>query len=122
MVRCVVYNCSCGYQAYDVIDGMFDKRCVACGAYQYRYTIKYNPKEVKTEVVNITYKDSPRYSVSMGVSETQIEAARKLHPQAEWKRFGHSYRPLIKNRPGKLKMMKQCGMEEFGVEQFKGRN
>ena len=76
---------------------------------------------IKGEFVNIGYKDNPRYSVSMGVTETQIEEARKLHPQAEWKRFGHSFRPLIKNRPEKLKMMKQCGMEEFGVEQFKGR-
>ena len=28
----------------------------------------------------------------------------------------------IKNRTDKLRMMKQCDMEEFGVEQFKGRS
>lgn len=123
MVKRVVYNCECGYRAYDIIEGTcaWNTCCVVCGAHQRKYTIKYNPKEVKTEVVNITYKDNPRYSASMGVSETQIKEAMKLHPQAEWKKFGHSYRPLIKNRTSKLRMMKQCGMEEFGVEQFKGR-
>ena len=61
------------------------------------------------------------YSVTMGVSEAQLDDARRLHPQVEWKRFGHSYRPLIKNRAEKLKMMKQCGMVEFDTNQFKGR-
>ena len=122
MVRCVVYTCECGYRAYDLIESAGDILCAVCGLKQRRYRIKYNPKEVKTEVVNITYKDNPRYSATLGVSETQIEEARKLHPQAEWKKFGHSYRPLIKNRTDKLRMMKQCGMEEFGVEQFKGRD
>ena len=84
---------------------------------------KYSEQDpnCRGEFVSIGYKDTPRYSASMGVSETQIKEAMRLHPQTEWKKFGHSYRPLIKNRPGKLKMMKQCGMEEFGVEQFKGR-
>ena len=95
--------------------------CPECGSKWYIWGLVKEPT-VKHKFVSIGYKDTPRYSASMGVSETQIEAAKKLHPQADWKRFGHSFRPLIKNRPEKLKMMKQCGMEEFGVEQFKGRD
>jgi hypothetical protein len=95
-------------------------KCPKCWSGHYR--IRYmNNSPVKTKFVNLGYKDTPRYSVSMGVSEAQIKEAIKLHPQAEWKKFGHSYRPLIKNRTDKLRMMKQCGMEEFGVEQFKGK-
>ena len=98
--------------------------CPDCGGEaKHKHVIKGSEQDpnIKVGVVNITYKENPRYSISMGVSETQIEAARKLHPQVEWRRFGHSFRPLINYRPEKLKMMKQCGMEEFGVEQFKGR-
>jgi len=122
MVKVAVYNCECGYRAYDVVDGVWDRRCVNCGAHQRRYTIKYNPKEVKTEVVNIAYKDTPRYSATLGVSETQIEEAVRLHPQAEWKRFGHSFRPLIKNRAEKKKLMRQAGFEEYDPNDFKGRD
>lgn len=95
--------------------------CPECGGrfYELRFNVKPEPK---VNFVNIGYKDTPRYSASMGVSETQIEAAKKLHPQAEWKKFGHSYRPLIKNRPDKLKMMKQCGMCEYDPKAFKGRD
>lgn len=74
------------------------------------------------EVVNITYGENPRYSATLGVSETQIEEAKRLHPGVEWKKFGHSYRPLIKNRPEKLKMMKQANFAEFSPKDFKGRN
>ena len=98
--------------------------CEVCGERnEFKMVEKYSAQDpnLRIGVVNITYKDNPRYSASMGVSEKQIEEARKLHPQAEWKKFGHSYRPLIKNRTDKLRMMKQCGMEEFGVEQFKGK-
>lgn len=122
MAKRVVYNCDCGYKAYDIIDGKWDTCCVACGIHQRRYTIKYNPKEVKTEVVNIAYKDTPRYSATLGVSETQIKEAAKLSPQVEWKRFGHSFRPLIKNRAEKLKLMKQCNYEEYSPKDFKGRD
>ena len=98
--------------------------CSDCGGVaKHKHVVKGSEQDPNTKVgvVNIAYKDSPRYSASMGVSETQIKEAMKLHPQAEWKKFGYSYRPLIKNRTDKLRMMKQCGMEEFGVEQFKGR-
>jgi len=121
MIRCVVYTCECGYRAYDLIESAGDILCAICGLKQRKYRIKYNPKEVKTEVINITYKDNPRYSATLGVSETQIEEARKLSPQVEWKRFGHSFRPLIKNRPEKLKLMRQCNYEEYDPKDFKGR-
>lgn len=87
------------------------------------YTLRFITKpRIKANSVTIGYKDSPRYSATLGVSETQIEDAKRLHPQAEWKRFGHSFRPLIKNRAEKKKMMKQCGMEEYSPKDFKGRD
>lgn len=84
---------------------------------------KYSEQDpnIKREFVSIGYKDNPRYSATLGVSETQIEAARKLSPQCEWKRFGHSFRPLIKNRAEKLKLMKQCNYEEYSPKDFKGK-
>ena len=96
-------------------------KCPECGHrwYELRF-LKASRKKVK--FVNIGYKDTPRYSVSLGVSETQIEEAKRLHPQAEWKRFGHSFRPLIKNRPEKLKMMKQADFCEYEPKDFKGRD
>jgi len=76
----------------------------------------------RSETVNITYAENPRYSVTLGVSETQIEAAKRLHPQVEWKKFGHSYRPLIKNRAEKKKIMKQANYEEYDPKDFKGKD
>jgi len=65
--------------------------------------------------------DHWRYSATLGVPETQIGEAKKLHPQADWKKFGHSYRPLIKNRADKKLLMKQAGYEEYDPKDFKGR-
>ena len=95
--------------------------CPQCGSKWYIWGLVKEPT-VKPKFVNIGYKDSPRYSATLGVSETQIEDAKRLHPQCEWKRFGHSFRPLIKNRPEKLKMMKQAGMCEYDPKAFKGRD
>lgn len=96
-------------------------RCPKCDRAYYRIRFIKNPRP-KPKFVNIGYKDTPRYSASLGVSETQIEEAKRLHPQAEWKRFGHSFRPLIKNRPEKKKMMKQANYEEYSPKDFKGRD
>lgn len=95
-------------------------QCPECGSrwYLLRFVTK---SRVKPKFVNIGYKDTPRYSASMGVSETQIEEAKRLHPQVEWKRFGHSFRPLIKNRAEKKKLMKQADFCEFDPKDFKGR-
>ena len=95
--------------------------CPECGRSTYRLSF-LKESRVKVPFVSIGYKDSPRYSATLGVSETQIEAAKKLHPQVEWKRFGHSFRPLIRNRPEKLKMMKQANMCEYDPKSFKGRD
>jgi len=68
---------------------------------------------IKTEMVNITYKENVRVSRSLGVSETQIEEARKAHPGTDWVKRGHSYLPVIHNRAKKLKLMKEAKMEEY---------
>lgn len=96
-------------------------QCPECGSKWYILRFITKPK-VKSKPVNIGYSSYHRYSASLGVSETQIEEAKKLHPQAEWKRFGHSFRPLIKNRAEKKKMMKQANFEEFSPKDFKGRD
>ena len=96
-------------------------KCPECGRRVYELRFLKAPRK-KVKFVNIGYKDTPRYSASLGVSETQIEAAKQLHPQAEWKRFGHSFRPLIKNRAEKKMMMKQADFEEFSPKDFKGKD
>ena len=95
--------------------------CPKCGSRWYCLRFITKPR-VKANPVTIGYKDSPRYSVTLGVSEKQIEEAKRLHPQAEWKRFGHSWRPLIKNRAEKKKMMKQADYEEYDPKDFKGKD
>lgn len=96
-------------------------KCPKCGSKWYLLTFITKPR-IKPKFVSIGYKDTPRYSVSLGVSETQIEEAKRLHPQCDWKRFGHSFRPLIKNRAEKKKMMAQAGMCEYEPKDFKGRD
>uniref|UniRef100_A0A6H2A4Y2 Uncharacterized protein n=1 Tax=viral metagenome TaxID=1070528 RepID=A0A6H2A4Y2_9ZZZZ len=76
---------------------------------------------MKANPVTIGYADSPRYSVTLGVSETQIEEAKRLHPGTDWKKFGHSYRPLIKNRTDKKRLMQEANYEEYDPKDFKGR-
>ncbi len=95
--------------------------CPKCGSKWYVWGLVKEPT-VKPKFVSIGYKDTPRYSATLGVSETQIEDAKRLHPQAEWKRFGKSFRPLIKNRAEKKKMMAQCGMQEYDPKGFKGKD
>lgn len=94
--------------------------CPNCGSKWYLLRFIKEPKP-KPKFVSIGYKDTPRYSVSLGVSETQIEEAVRLHPGTEWKKFGHSYRPLIKNRTDKKRLMKEAHYEEYSPEDFKGR-
>ena len=96
-------------------------QCPKCDSRWYLLRFITKPR-AKSKFVNIGYKDTPRYSVSMGVSETQIEEAKRLHPQVEWKRFGHSFRPLIKNRTDKKRMMAQAHFEEYSPDDFKGRD
>ena len=98
--------------------------CDVCGSERVLQTVARGSVEdpnMKEEVVNICYGENPRYSASLGVTETQIEEAMKLHPGTDFKRFGHSFRPLIRNRAHKLEVMKQAGYEEFDTKQFKGR-
>ena len=116
----VTYSCDCGYHAYEDATG-WKQLCKKCHSHIKRYTMKFGVKEVTTPIVNITYKDNPRYSYTLGVQENQIEEARKLHPEAEWKKFGNVYRPLIKNRADKIRMMRQAGMIEYDSSQYKGK-
>ena len=95
--------------------------CPDCGSKWYTLMFITKPR-VKAKFVSIGYKDTPRYSVSMGVSETQIEEAKRLHPGTEWKKFGHSYRPLIKNRTDKKRLMREADYEEYSPKDFKGRD
>jgi hypothetical protein len=104
------------YYNYDAPD-----ECPQC-RHRY-YNLRYIKNiRLKPKFVNLGYKDTPRYSATLGVSETQIEEAKKLHPQVEWKRFGRSFRPLIKNRTDKKILMKQANYEEYDPKDFKGRD
>lgn len=79
------------------------------------------PGVVPTYVSTIP-AEIPRYSVALGVFDEQLEDAKKLHPQvSDWKKFGNSWRPLIRNDAEKRKMMKQADFEEYNPNEFKGR-
>ena len=99
--------------------------CLECNSKTWLQTVaKYSEQDpnVREEVLNICYNENPRYSATLGVSETQIEAAMKLHPGTEWKKFGSSYRPLIKTRTDKLRLMREANYEEYPSEMFKGKD
>jgi hypothetical protein len=72
-----------------------------------------NDPRIYGDFVNITQKENIRYSASLGVLDEDLPAARKLHPQADWKKFGNSWRPKIRNRQEKLLLIKQAGMTEY---------
>ena len=80
-----------------------------------------NDPDIREDVTNICYGENPRYSMTLGVTETQIKQAMKLHPGTDWKRFGKSFRPLIRNRGHKLQVMREAGYTEYPPDMFKGR-
>lgn len=63
--------------------------------------------------VDYLMKEHIRYSASLGVLDEDLPAARKLHPQCDWKKFGNSWRPKIRNRQEKKVLMSQAGMFEY---------
>ena len=121
MVKVYYYRCVCGHAGADRIEGeppfpAWNKLCSACGEKQFFYKMAINPKESYTkEFCNITgmIDEHPRYSVSLGVLDEQLSEARRLHPKTEWKKFGNSWRPLIRNRADKLRTMREAKMEEY---------
>jgi hypothetical protein len=86
--------------------------CPECGGKWYTLTFLKESRR-PTKFVSIGYKDTPRYSATLGVFDEGLEAAKKAHPQVEWKKFGNSWRPLIKNRTDKKRLMKQAKMSEY---------
>lgn len=63
--------------------------------------------------VDYLMNEHVRYSASLGVLDEDLPAARKLHPQCDWKKFGNSWRPKIRNRQEKKLLMKQAEMFEY---------
>ena len=96
-------------------------RCPKCNSGNYTLRFLKNSKE-KHEFVNVGYQENWRYSRALGVPEEQIAEASKVYPHTEWKKFGHHYRPLIKNRAEKKRIMKAFKMEEYNPKDFKGKN
>lgn len=116
MIKVVYYKCSCGHHGEDRYEGQWNNQCSICGKLQGFYKIKYNPVDIQqsgTCNVDSMMVNHPRYSAALGVLDEGLAKARLLHPQAEWKRFGNSWRPLINNRSEKLKMMKQADYFEY---------
>ena len=86
--------------------------CPECGSKWYSLAfLKESRREQK--FVNIGYKESIRYSAALGVLDEDFPAARKASPEANWKKFGNSWRPEIKNRTDKKRLMKQNKMTEY---------
>lgn len=84
--------------------------CPSCDTKWYRLRfVKEKPK--KKKFVNLGYKDSPRWSWSMGIHVDQIPEMMKKYPN-------RTYHPktgqlLVKNRTEKKKLMKEHGMVEY---------
>lgn len=109
-----IYSCEeCNY-VEDVLCSMSERKatipCKKCGKEMERnYTLEQHGGNLAA-----LNEEHPRYSASGGVLEEDLAAARQLHPHiTEWKKFGNSYRPLIRNRADKLKFMKQAGAYEY---------
>lgn len=62
--------------------------------------------------------ENPRISRSLGVSETQIDEARKRHPGTEWVKKGYSYLPIVRSRHHKKQLMREAGMVEYDSKNF----
>lgn len=94
--------------------GVLPNGCPNCGRKNYR-VLYGNRTRRHSEFCNIDgmIKENPRYSVSGAVLDEDLAKARQVHPGREWKKFGHSWRPLIRNRQDKLKYMKEAGAHEY---------
>lgn len=86
-------------------------KCPECGSktYQLKF-VKQEPK--KEELINIdcTMQNRVRVSTSLGVAPNQIEAARKIHPGAEFTKDGDM---IIHNRVEKKRRVKERGWQEY---------
>jgi len=106
------YTCTnCGYHILNEVP----IHCPQCN-YKGCRIIYRKREKIDSEFCNVTgmVEEHIRYSLSGAVLAEDLESARKLHPHiSEWKKFGNSYRPLIRNRAEKLKFMKQCGAYEY---------
>ena len=108
-------------------------RCTSCGANKEYGAAEAIPKycDCGSTACKIFYKtrdsfvDGPkygvdglmienhRYSVSGAVLDEDLPAARKMHPGRDFKKFGHSWRPLIKSRADKIKYLREAGAYEY---------
>lgn len=70
-----------------------------------------DPAVSKAEFVNIAYAENERWSESMGVPSNQVEQFRKHYPNSTYSDDG---KLLIRNRPDKLRQMKERGFTELG--------
>jgi len=84
--------------------------CPYCGAKVKTFRMVFSNSK-KTPVVNIAYRDNPRYSEAMGVNIDVIPEAMRMFPDSEY--HPETGALLIKNRAHKLKEMKRRGYDEF---------
>ena len=85
-------------------------KCPECGHGFYRLTVLEKPRETIGEFVSLGYKDNPRWSWSMGVNPSDIPAMMKQYPNREY--HPKTGQLKVKNRPHKLKLMKEHDMYE----------
>lgn len=107
-----LWICKCGLELG--IIGRLPERCPKCSLTNYR--VLYGDKIRRhSEFCNIDgmIKENPRYSISGAVLDEDLQAARKMHPGREFKKFGNSWRPLIRNRQDKLKYIKEANAYEY---------
>lgn len=64
--------------------------------------------ELNRKNVNVSYGEHSREMRSMAVLDEDFAAARKLHPQADWVKRGHSWVPIVKNRTERQRLLRQA--------------
>ncbi len=121
VIKCALYCSKCDkYFKYS-----YGNPCPDCGGETSIEIVEVGSEqdpsmsEVNYDSVTIGYKEHIRYSATLGVTDEQFADARKIHPQANWKKFGNHWRPEIRTRTDKKLLMKQSGMEEYPPNLFR---
>jgi len=85
-------------------------KCPECGHRFYRLTFLQATRS-QENFVSIGYKDSPRWSWSMGVNPSDIPTMMQKYPEREY--HPKTGQLKVKNRPHKRRLMKEHDMHEL---------
>lgn len=78
-----------------------------------KYITRSDFREESKRGISGLMVEHPRYSASGAVLDEDLAEVKRRNPYREWKKFGNSWRPLIKNRADKIKFMREAGAYEY---------